>query len=316
MGPYRRILLILSSGAEETPALHRACALAKASGAQLQIHLYAHHRLIDALGHVSKNVAGMAQATVLAQYRDWLEETVFELHECGLTVSGQVYWEHADAESILNRALDWAPDLLIKDAGRATALRAVLPLSVDHELLRLCPFPLYLVHGGGEDLPKKIVVAVDPAHPWHCDGALNERIIFAARDYALQADASMELLSVCSADTDRNVHNNDEYEQQRLAHKMGLAMLVKKFGVAAQHIHVHHGEAVSTLAREVRASGAGLLVIGSLCRSGIGRLVAGSVAARLVDEIDCDLLAVKPAGFDAVFASLFGAATPNAALMR
>lgn len=310
MGQYRRILLILSSGAAQTPALHRAHALARISGAELKIHLYAHHRAIDALGHVNKSVAGMAQASVLSQCRDWLEETVFDLHECGLSASGEVFWEHADAESILTRALDWQPDLLIKDAGRATALRALLPVSVDHDLLRLCPFPLYLVHGDGHGLPKKAMAAVDPAHPWHRDGALNERVMKAARDYALQADASLELLSVFGADADHSARGDEDYEQQRLAHKTQMAALVQKYGVAAEHTHVCYGEAARTLAREVRTSAIGLLVIGSLCRRGLASIVAGSVAARLVDEIDCDLLAVKPAGFEAEFTSAFGVALP------
>ena len=311
MSQYRRILLILSSGAQATPALHRAQTLAKLSGAELQIHLYAHYRAIDALSHVNKSVAGMAQAAVLSQCRDWLEETVFDLHECGLAVQGQAYWEHADVESILNRALDWSPDLLIKDAGRVTALRALLPLSIDHELLRLCPYPLYLVHGEQAGLPTKVIAAVDPAHPWHRDGALNDRVMRAARDYALQADASLELMSVFAADSDHSAHNNDEYEQQRQAHKAGLATLVRKHGVSAEQTHVYYGDAASTLAREVRASGCGLLVIGSLCRTGLQRFVAGSIAARLVDELDCDLLAVKPSGFYAEFASLFGVASSS-----
>lgn len=313
MSQYRRILLILSSGAVETPALHRAHALAKISGAELRIDLYAPHRAVEALGHVNKNLASMAQASVLSQCRDWLEEIIFDLRECELSVQGQVYWEHADAESILTRALDWQPDLLIKDAGRATALRTLLPISVDHDLLRLCPFPLYLVHGERNGVPKKVVAAVDPAHSWHRDGALNERVMKAARDYALQADASLELLSVFGADADHGATGNEDYERQRLAHRTQLAALVKSYGVAADKTHVYYGDAAHTLAREARAAGVELLVIGSLCRRGLARIVAGGVAAQLVDELDCDLLAVKPAGFEGDFVSVLGLVLPQSA---
>jgi universal stress protein E len=200
MSQFHRILLVLSSGAQETPALRRARALAKACGAELQIHLYVQHRTIDALHHVNRFVADMAQASVIFHCREWMDEMVYDLNSYGVTTTGHVYWEHQDAESILVNAIDWRPDLLIKDAGKMTALRALLPISVDHDLLSMCPFPLYLVHGGGSELPRKVMAAVDPMHPWHTDGKLNERVMLAAMKYALQTDANLELLSVFGID--------------------------------------------------------------------------------------------------------------------
>jgi universal stress protein E len=305
MSQFHRILLILSSGALETPALKRARVLAKTCGAELQIHLYVQHRAIDVLRHINKDVAGMAQESALFHCREWLDEMIYDLNTTGITASGRVYWENRDAESILVNALNWRPDLLIKDAGKATALRALLPVSVDHDLLRMCPFPLYLVHGGGPGLPRKVIAAVDPTHPWHSAGGLNEKVMRAAMEFALQADACLELFSAFGIDA-HSVRANDEYELQRQQHKNALEKLVRKFGVAPEHVHVFYGEPAPTLAQQVFISGAELLVIGSLCRLGLKRFVAGSVADRLVDEVACDLLALKPAGFDEEFTALFG----------
>jgi universal stress protein E len=81
---------------------------------------------------------------------------------------------------------------------------------------------------------------------------------------------------------------------------------VCKFGVAPEHIHVFYGDPAATLAQKASISGAELLVIGSLCRLGLGRFVAGSVAGQLIDAVNCDLLALKPDGFDEEFTNIFG----------
>ena len=37
-----------------------------------------------------------------------------------------------------------------------------------------------------------------------------------------------------------------------------------------------------------------LLVLGTIQRSGLGRLLIGSTAERILDEARCDILAIKP----------------------
>ena len=41
-----------------------------------------------------------------------------------------------------------------------------------------------------------------------------------------------------------------------------------------------------------------LLVMGTVARSGIPGLVIGNTAERLLPQVPCSLLAVKPAGFE------------------
>lgn len=311
MSRYHRILLILSDVNQPTPALHKARALATASGAELRIHLHVDHRSIDALSYVNKTVANMAQATRLFHYRDWLEEIVFDLRECGFSASGDVHWENHDAKSILMSTLDWRPDLIIKDVAKSTGLRTLFPISIDHDLLRLCPFPLYLVHREEKGLPLSVAAAVDPSHAWHRHGALNERVIRAGLQYSSVANARFTLLSVFDHYTDSAITSNDKYESKRHTHKSQITTLGQHFGVAPEQIYVHYGDAAQRIARLVHESGVQLLVIGSLCRLGLLHLFSASVAAKLLDEVNCDLLAIKPAGYANEFTSMFGTSSPQ-----
>ncbi|TXH03185.1 MAG: hypothetical protein E6R07_12845 [Nevskiaceae bacterium] len=306
MSAYRRILVVLDHDANETPALHRAVALARASGAELRIRLYARNRTADALDHMNHRLAGIAQESALSRCRDWLEDLRFELQESGLRVQTEVQWQTADAINILNHALDDAPDLLVKDAGRASRLRTLVPISVDHELLRLCPFPLYLVHREGHRLPEKVAAAVDPQHPWHRDRALNERVLRAARDCASQSSASLELFSVFTPAPPHAASDAATAVPARAAYQAELERLAARYGAASARTHTLDGEPVQALTAAVHTHDVDLLVIGSLCRRNLTVVVAGSVAARLIDTVDCDVLAIKPAGFEQDFVQAFG----------
>ena len=48
------------------------------------------------------------------------------------------------------------------------------------------------------------------------------------------------------------------------------------------------------LTKRLRAS---LVVMGAISRSGIQRLLIGNTAERVLDDMPCDVLIVKPAGF-------------------
>ena len=58
-----------------------------------------------------------------------------------------------------------------------------------------------------------------------------------------------------------------------------------------------HGEArerIPELARELRAD---LLVMGTVCRTGVPGFFIGNKAENVLPHVDCSVLAVKPKGF-------------------
>jgi universal stress protein E len=51
------------------------------------------------------------------------------------------------------------------------------------------------------------------------------------------------------------------------------------------------------LTRVVEETGAGLVVMGAVSRTGLKRLFIGSTAERAIDHLACDVLVVKPSTF-------------------
>ena len=57
-------------------------------------------------------------------------------------------------------------------------------------------------------------------------------------------------------------------------------------------------DADAAILREIRKHDVGLLVMATVARGGIAGLLTGNTAERLLPEIPCSVLAVKPAGFE------------------
>jgi universal stress protein E len=64
-----------------------------------------------------------------------------------------------------------------------------------------------------------------------------------------------------------------------------------------EHRHLvgrHPTDAIVEVARE---TGSGIVVMGAMSRSGLRRLVIGNTAERVLDQLACDVLIVKPKQF-------------------
>jgi universal stress protein E len=53
-------------------------------------------------------------------------------------------------------------------------------------------------------------------------------------------------------------------------------------------------EAIPAVARQLRS---GIVIMGAISRSGLKRIFVGNTAERVLDELACDVLVVKPANF-------------------
>jgi nucleotide-binding universal stress UspA family protein len=78
---------------------------------------------------------------------------------------------------------------------------------------------------------------------------------------------------------------------------MLFADLVERLGTAIPvEVASHHGDAADEIVRYARTHAIQLIVLGTHGRTGVSRVVMGSVAERVIRTAPCPVLTVPPAG--------------------
>lgn len=177
----------------------------------------------------------------------------------------------------------------------------------DWELIRHCPAPLLLVRGQKFQGYRKILAAVDPLHEDDKPADLDRRILDLSAALSRQFQGEIEVLNLVPPD--RAVPGgladpvafagNDLQTAELEAHRLRVRELVAQSATGAgSHECVEFGEPVQQIVCHARRLQADLLVMGAVARSALKRLLVGSTAERVLDEVTCDVLIAKPSDFN------------------
>ncbi len=139
MSQYQRLLLITDRSLYHSPALLRAVALAKASGAAFDIRAFIEPAPIIHLWE--EHVDESAFQDYLHRYRDWLIDEVQRLGGNGLKVTVELLFTTHPVLEILRTIADLNPDLVIKDVKLEPVLKRIFITPLDCHLLRAVPDP-------------------------------------------------------------------------------------------------------------------------------------------------------------------------------
>lgn len=304
MKPIRRILLVLDPSLQRTPALARAQALAVALKAQLWLALYDRGPQLGVLGLLDRAEAHTLEAMMREQESRRLAELRQAVaEETSLTVHTIDDAHRLSAQRLEAHVAQHDIDLVIKDVGHESALRRLVFLPLDWELLRSCPAPLWMVGAGASGLPKRIVAAVDPVHPEHGSGALNDAIFAMARALRDTGDGHLRVFSAY-AGLPAGIQGMDPmglslsysldelYERLRVEHVAALDRLLAEQGLPADSGTMLYGPTAFSILDALETFQPDVLVVGTLRRHGLDRLLMGSTVERLIGEAPCDIVAV------------------------
>ncbi|MGH8373545.1 MAG: universal stress protein [Gammaproteobacteria bacterium] len=300
MQDHMTIQVILGAEYRRSPAVLRAMALAVKTNATLLLCSFEYQR---SLAYAARH--GFDLDAYLKGRGQKLEEFAALIRAEGFVVQTRVVWGHPATAHIITSVLAAKPDFVVKDVHSEPAIRRVLFTPLDWQLLRECPAPLMLVREHTGNLPRHIMAAVDPLDEHDRPHELNERILNFSAALAMQCDAMVEVVHAFDyvpvlADPEGMagwVLDTTIYDELRALHKDALEKLADRFGVPDRRLHLLDGNPVVTLADYAQAHDIDLLVIGTTNRTQLERLVMGSTAEGLLDNLDCDVLALKPLGF-------------------
>ncbi len=132
MGQYQRLLLVADQTLHQSPAMLRAMALAKASGAALDVRAFVEPVPVAHLWE--ERIDEVDAQRYLRRYRRWIADEVERLNGHGLKVTVDVVFTTHPLLEILRTVQALKPDLLIKDV----ALEPVLKRCLSRHLIVTC----------------------------------------------------------------------------------------------------------------------------------------------------------------------------------
>ncbi|MFJ2690515.1 universal stress protein [Pseudomonas sp. NPDC087336] len=298
MAQYQRFLLIADPTLHQSPAQLRAVALAKAAGAVLDVRVYVEPAPVVHLWR--EQVDDAEQQRYWRRYHRWEADELDRLSDLSLDVTVKVVFTTHPLLDILKTVEDLKPDLLIKDATLEPVLKRVFITPLDCHLLRKCTIPVHLVNHAPYSLPHRIVAAVDPFDPATHISGLNDTIIQTANALALQCDAPLHLLYAYDLSPAFNSDaplagggwGVDFTEELRQSLHQAFITLAERYGVPAERRHFVMGLPVPVISEFVEQYLADVVVMGTVHRVGVDRLI-GSNTERVLYSVPGSILAVK-----------------------
>jgi universal stress protein E len=209
-----------------------------------------------------------------------------------------VEWQRPPHEGIVRASMRERADLVVaeprfqRSRGRARGFS-----HTDWELVRLCPVPLLLARSAARYRHPGVLAAVDPLRDTGKLSTLDARIVRIASEFATAAGGDVRLVHCSVAPRVTPPVPDALVERQQRRTRQLLGRLLDEAGLPKRALLLRTGSPSDAIETVVEDEDIDVLVLGSMTRGRIGRLLVGSTAESLLHSVACDLLIVKPAGF-------------------
>jgi nucleotide-binding universal stress UspA family protein len=283
---YRSILLPLDGSATSEQSLPYAAALARRSGAAVQL-AYVHTPLLLGEGMM---YLGTPDVQLWEEEKKYLLRVVDRLKEAGLEKVSAHVLEGTIAETLQGHALDDGSDLVVMTThGRGPVSRFWLG-SVADQLVHRLPIPLLLIRTREEEAPlaaapevRNVLVALDGT-------AAAEQILEPAGGLAKMLGASLTLLRVVPSVVSHGIRQEkavgvalaDTLRAEAHVYLQRVAGSLREQGFAVQTRIIAHAHPATAILNEAASGEYGMLALETHGRRGLPRLFLGSVADKVV----------------------------------
>jgi universal stress protein E len=253
----------------------------------------------------------LAQERLLLPHRALLEGLAEPLRAAGITVHTEVLLEAPRHAVMLRRIAELRPSLVIKDTHDHSLLRRALLTHLDWLLLRDCPAPLLLVKNRSWlKGPVRIAGAVDPGHPDDKPWSLDHEILGALEYWATGVESEVSVVNAfCALEeyaaataggaAEFAFVGTQPIEAARRCQAEALRALMLGHGIPPERVHLVDGSPVEALPAFVAQHRIDVLVMGIIARGNLFEHFIGSTAERVLDLLECDVLALKPESLSA-----------------
>lgn len=279
-------------------AVEKAIWLAVLTGAKLTfftaLELSAHTRhLIEEDEHNFSDVDDAALAA--------LDEFAQQAQQQGVKTDTSLAYGTAWHE-VISTVLKDNYDVVIVGTQERSGLERMLVGSTAMKLLRYCPCPVWVTKPDAETDTTKMLVATDLS-------PVGERAVKVAAMTAKAENAPLHVLHAMEYPLERPLRLSQASPEKIKEYREEVRQQAEK--TLAQHLaceevtalaappQIEYTDAAAETAifDAIKAHNIDLLVMGTIARGGIGGLLVGNTAERILPQLPCSVLAVKPDDF-------------------
>ncbi len=300
MHRFKNILVVAEEGEHGRATLARAVRLARRNEARLTV--------VDPLRRTTAERAlpRNLQNAIVSERRSLLKQLTEPFREQDVQIHEKLLYGTPFIE-VIREVLRSSHDLVIIAAKSAVGLRARVFGSFSLHLMRKCPCPVWVLGPAPRYPTGQILAAVDPSPTDAENDSVNAQIIELATSIARLTKGHLHIVHAWELWGEdlmrrrtRNLGAADwAVHEERIAAQTRLNEFLGHYILDDVHYHVHlvKGKASRVIASLVAKHAIDLVVVGTVCRTGIAGMLIGSTAENMLGQMDCSVLALKPRGF-------------------
>ena len=242
----------------------------------------------------------------LVSEREAFQQTIVkQLKDAGVQqVTHELQWGVHFLE-IVKEVLRNKHDLVMITAMRRKLSHMLLECP-SADLLRHCPCSLWISRGGKPKSTRRVLAAVaGKGNSIECEG-LNERIVRTAAAVAESAQRQMNIVYALPVYGGKGLKGKSlrpdlvefmDNLREVILEKCERVLAEYDVEMSPAHVYVLPGRAERIIPDLVKSEHEDLVVMGTMAREGLPGVLLGSTAAKVFDQVDCPVVAVKPADF-------------------
>lgn len=303
METYQNILVVIDPTAEDQKALKRAIELARKTNANITAFLSIFDFSYEMTTMLSSEERESMRQTVIDDRSQWIKEATANLDTANLAIDIKVIWHNRPFEAVIDQVINHQFDIVIKGTHQHDKLKSVIFTPTDWHLIRKCPCPVLLVKDHSWPDNGNILAAVNVGSDEQEHQSLNDIITEEAINLAKIINANVHLVNSFPG-TPVNIaieipeFDATQYNDSMLQHhNEAMSKHAEQFGIEQDKAYVREGlpeDVIETLSEQLDAE---LVILGTIGRTGISAALIGNTAEHVIDRLNCDVLALKPAGY-------------------
>jgi len=310
MTSIKKILVDIDPTKDAQPALTRGIYLAKQYEASLTLFLVVYNRRLLASRFLNPEQLKAAKKGYINTQRKWVEQQAKLASDAGVEVDYDIVWGKPIYESINQKTDAGNYDLVIKSTHGHPMLNKIFFTPNDWQLLKTSKKPIILAKSRKDGKYTNIMAAIDPSNRSEHSESLDPKILHTAREVAASTDAKVHAAhcydpiayqlwtdigigmgaGMGPADFTMGQDNYDQYMHQlEKDNQTKFEEAVSQVNFPKEYLHLEEGYPEQILPELVKKESIDLLVMGTSYHSGL----IGSTIEKILDDVDCDVMAVR-----------------------